>query len=396
MPGTKKRACGSSRAHAILRTVTSLQQAKIAIVADWLTTDGGAEKVVAAIHEIVPQAPIYTTLYDKERVPYFENATVHTSWLQKIPGARKHHQWFLPWMPTIFENMNLDEYDIVISSSHSCAKGIITKPTTMHLCYCHSPMRYAWDNAHEYIEEYSMNPLLKWLGRRIIHRIRIWDRMAAERVDTYCTNAHFVAQRIKKYYRKVADVIYPPVETKYFKPAQGEKTYYLAVGRLTPYKKFRLIVEAFNALNKPLIIVGTGVEERDLRARAHKNIHFLGHVDNDELAVLYAQARALIFPQTEDFGITPVEAMATGRPVIAYAAGGALETVIPGKTGILFKDQSAVGIINAVHEFERHATAHNTPFDPDAISKHAQRFSKERFQKDFRAYVEQAWAQFKQ
>lgn len=368
----------------------SLQNLKIAIVCDWLTTHGGAERVIKAIHEIFPNAPIYTTLYNPKKLREFRGADIRTSSLQKIPFATNHHQLLLPWMPEAFESMNLDQYDIVISSSHSCAKGVITKPTTLHICYCHSPMRYAWDNHHAYINEYTMNPIMKRLGRNLMHKIRMWDRLAAERVDAYCTNSHFVQKRIQKYYRKVSDVIYPPVDTKKFTIERGEKEYYLAIGRLTPYKKFNIIVEAFNALEKPLLIVGTGVEERKLKMKAKKNITFLGHIPEEDIPQLYAQAKALIFPQIEDFGITPLESMATGRPVIAYKEGGALETVKEGVTGVFFKEQNAIGIVQAVHEFERNYKK----FSPEEIQKHAMKFSMEIFKEKFLHYVEDMWSQF--
>lgn len=374
----------------------ALQNLKIALVCDWLTNAGGAERVIKVMHEIFPNAPIYTTLYDAKKMHGFENADIRTSYLQKIPFAKTHHQFFLPWMPEVFESMNLDSYDIVISSSHSCAKGIITKPTTLHICYCHSPMRYAWDNHHAYIKEYTMNWVMKKWGKNFMHKIRMWDRLAAERVDAYCANSHFIQKRIQKYYRKIADVIHPPVDMKKFNIEKGEKSYYLAIGRLTPYKKFDMIVEAFNALEKPLVIVGTGVEEARLKAKARKssnggkNITFVGHISEEDLPQVYANAKALIFPQIEDFGITPLESMASGRPVIAYKEGGALETIKEGVTGIFFNEQSAAGIVAAVHEFERNYRN----FSPEKIREHAMKFSTETFKEKFVEYVEDMWNQF--
>ncbi len=369
----------------------SLQNVKIALVCDWLTTPGGAERVIMAMHEIFPHAPIFTALYNPKKVIGFENADIRTSKLQKIPFSKTHHQLFLPWMPEVFESMNLDDYDIVISSSHSCAKGIITKPTTLHICYCHSPMRYAWDNHHAYLKEYTMNPIMKRFGKNLLHKIRMWDRLAAERVDAYCTNSHFVQKRIQKYYRKVSDVIHPPVDVKKFNIERGEKEYYLAIGRLTPYKKFNIIVEAFNVLGKQLVIAGTGVELNKLRAKAKDNIQFIGHISEEELPHLYANAKALIFPQIEDFGITPLESMASGRPVLAYKEGGALETVKEGITGIFFKEQNAIGIVQAVHEFERNYK----DFSPEKIREHAMKFSLEKFKEKLLNYVEDMWTQFK-
>lgn len=367
-----------------------LNKLKIAIVCDWLTVNGGAEKVIHAMHELFPSAPIFTSLYNPEKVQGFENTTVKTSFLQKIPGAKKHHQLFLPLMPYAFESMNLDDYDIVISSSHSCAKGIITKPKTLHICYCHTPMRYAWDNHNEYISQYTMGKMTKRIGRNLMHSIRMWDRLAAERVDSYVTNSHFVQNRIEKYYRKKSTVIHPPVDLSQFEIEKGEKDYYLAIGRLTPYKRFATIVEAFNTLDKPLVIVGTGVEEKYLKSIANKNIIFMGHVSDEKIAGIYANAKALIFPQIEDFGITPLESMASGRPVIAYKEGGALETVKEGITGIFFKEQTAEGIINAVREFEKDYK----DFSPERIREHAKKFSLESFKEKFRSYIEDTWEEF--
>lgn len=375
----------------------TLASLKVAIVCDWLTVNGGAEKVILAMHELFPSAPIYTSLYNSHKVKGFENAKIHTSFLQKIPFAKNHHQFLLPLMPLAFESMNLDEFDIVLSSSHSCAKGIITKPKTLHICYCHTPMRYAWDNHNEYISQYTMNFVAKKLGNRIMHHLRMWDRLAAERVDAYCTNSHFVKKRIQKYYRKTADVIHPPVDFDRFKIEKGEKDYYLAIGRLTPYKKFSTIVDAFNTMGKKLVIVGTGVEEKHLKSKAakhltgEKNIIFLGHVSDADLPTIYANAKALIFPQVEDFGITPLESMASGRPVIAYKAGGVLETVKDGITGIFFKEQTSEGIIEAVHEFEKNYK----DFSPERIREHAKKFSLPSFKSKLLEYIEDTWRQYK-
>jgi glycosyltransferase involved in cell wall biosynthesis len=383
-----------------------LRDAKIAIVCDWLTTPGGAERVIETFHEIFPDAPIYTSMYKKENFPNLKNAKVITSFLQKIPGAKNHHQLFLPWMPLVFEHFNLDEYDIVISSSHSCAKGIITKPSTIHVSYCHSPMRYAWDNYHDYIREYRMNSIIKKWGEKKLHKIRIWDKIAADRVDHFLTNSQYVQARIKKYYRRSAEVIFPGIETKKYimaekklpsvdgirheKQEQKDKNiheknnYYLAIGRLTTYKKFDLIIDAFNDLGLPLKIAGRGIEEENLKKRAGKNIEFLGYVPEENLPKLYAGAQALIFPQCEDFGITPLEAMASGVPVIAYAQGGALETIKENETGIFFHHQTAPALIDAVARFEKE----KKNFSSEKIRSHAEKFSNERFKKELIQYLE--------
>lgn len=361
-----------------------LRDAKIAIVCDWLTSFGGAERVITSLHELFPDAPIYTSLYDEKNFPPLKNAQIVTSFLQKIPGAKKKHQYFLPWMPLVFEAFDLSQYDIVLSSSHSCAKGIITKPDTVHVSYCHSPMRYVWDDYQKYIREYRLNGFFKRWGEKFLHHLRLWDRLAVDRVDYFLTNSQYVKKRIQKYYRADAKVLYPPVDTKKFFLSHAEKRYYLVVGRLTTYKKFDLVVSAFNDLGFPLKVAGTGIEELALKKSAKKNIEFLGQVSDEELSILYANAKALIFPQCEDFGITPLESMASGRPVIAYREGGALETILEDITGLFFHEQNALAISQKVQEFERKKNS----FFPQEIRKHAEKFSKEKFQEKILEYLE--------
>jgi glycosyltransferase involved in cell wall biosynthesis len=363
----------------------SISKLKVAIVCDWLTTSGGAEKVILSLHKLFPNAPIYTSIFNSENNPAFFNADIRTSILQKMPFAKKKHQLYLTWMPKVFENFNLDDYDVVISSSHSCAKGIITKPSTLHICYCHSPMRYAWENSINYINEYQINPIAKKLAPWLMHKIRIWDRIAADRVDFFVANSKHVQQRINKYYKKDSEVIYPFVDIDKFSVGQHKEDYYMAVGRLTPYKKFDLIVEAFNKLGKKIKIVGTGVSEENLKRIAKPNIEFLGYVSDKELETHYQNAKALIFPQIEDFGIIPLEAMATGCPVIAYGRGGALETVIDKKTGIFFDEQSADAIAEAVLKAEK------IKFDPIAIKNHANGFSENIFQQKMLDFIKEKW-----
>ena len=361
-----------------------LNSAKIAIVCDWLTTQGGAEKVILGLHKLFPQAPIFTSLYNPEKIKGFENAEIHTSGLQKIPFIKHRHQLLLNFMPSVFENFNLNDFDIVISSSHSCAKGVLLKPGTLHVCYCHSPMRYAWDNHQKYIREYSTNKLIKKSAEIFIHKIRQWDRLSADRVDNFIANSNYIGQRIYKFYRRHSVTIYPFIKPQEFYH-QERKPFYLAVGRLTSYKKFDLIVDAFNQNGLTLKIAGTGGMEKDLKAKAGKNIEFLGYVPDTELRDLYGTARALIFPQKEDFGIIPLEAMASGCPVIAFAQGGSLETVINGKTGVLFPEQSITSLNRAIEIFQ------DTTFDVDYIMKHAQKFSNERFNEQITDYLSKLW-----
>lgn len=364
----------------------SLEQAKIAIICDWLTVAGGAEKVIHGLHQLFPASPIYTTLYNPNRVKGFEHAKIKTSFLQKIPGANRHHQFCLPLMPSAIESFDLSDFDIVISSSHSCAKGVILPPHTLHISYCHSPMRYAWDNFQNYIQEYRINGFLKTLATPLIHKIRIWDRYSADRVDHFISNSKLVQQRIGKFYRRESVVIPPFIEPENFH-SRPKKDFYLAVGRLTAYKKFDLIIEAFNKNGLPLKIAGTGNMLSHLQKIAGPNIELLGFVSDQELKQLYSTAKAFIFPQIEDFGITPLEAMASGCPIIAMGAGGALDTITDGQSGYLFKEQTAEAINSAITKLEK------SPLSEKTILAQAQKYSKTRFNQNFIDFLEKAWHQ---
>ena len=367
-----------------------MSKLRIAIVCDWLTSWGGAERVILAMHELYPEAPIYASLYDEKNLVQFAGMDVRPSFLQKIPGAVRHHQRYIGLMPSAFESFDLSDYDVVISSCHSCAKGIITKPETLHVSYCHSPPRYLWDNCHQYIKDYPWpNFLKKTIIPSALYKLRLWDRAAADRVDRYIANSNYIAGRIAKYYRREAEVIYPPVDMDSFDSAERDD-YFLAVGRLIPYKRFDLIVGAFNELGLPLKIIGVGNQEKILKSKAASNIEFLGMVPEDELKNYYKSAQAFIFPQVEDFGITPVEAMAHGCPVIAYAGGGALETVKDHVSGLFFDDQTVDGLKHAVVQFQR------SSFDPLKVRTHAEQFHVDRFKRELEAFVESEWEQFNQ
>lgn len=364
------------------------QGIKIAIVCDWLTSFGGAERVILALHKMFPEAPIYTSLYRKDAMEPFHDADIRTSFLQKIPGAVNHHQWYLMLLPYAFEQFNFEEYDIVISSSHACSKGIITKPDTLHVCYCHSPMRYVWDSWREYVDQYHFSRILKPFIFWCLHDMRLWDRLAAQRVDKYMTNSEFVRSRIRKYYRSEAKVIYPPVDVDLFTPSKDTDDFFLAVGRLVPYKRFDLLVDTFNISGLPLKICGTGPEMKHLKKRAQKNIIFLENATDSELSSLYSHCRAFLFPQCEDFGIAPLEAMACGRPVIAYGKGGALETVVKDKTGIFFQEQTVESLLDALNRFSR------MKFDSEKIRKHALSFSPKHFEESFMSELSRFWRDF--
>lgn len=362
---------------------------RIALVCDWLTSWGGAERVMAVFHEMFPEAPIYTTIYDRANLPMFDQAHVETSFLQTMPGAKKHHPWYYPWMPRVFESMDLRDYDIVISSSHSCAKGIITKPETLHVSYCHSPPRYLWDDSHRYLQEYPWPSVLKrFFIPGLLNRLRLWDRAAADRVDHFVANSHYIAHRIHKYYHRDATVMHPPVEMEPFKPLIKKDDYFLAVGRLIPYKRFDLIVEAFNRLQWPLKIVGVGNQYDRLKRCAGSNVEFLEWIPEADLRELYRRAQALVFPQLEDFGLTAVEAMAQGCPVVAYGRGGALETVKEDVSGLFFKEQSVESLIETLEAFRAKS------FKPAMIREHAESFRSEIFKDNFQKWLEGAWQEW--
>lgn len=368
----------------------SFKKAKIALVFDWMTNPGGAEKVNHVLHKMFPSAPIYTSIYNENSLPEFNKAAVTTSFIQHMPFAKSKHQFYVGLMPHAYELFDLSSFDIVISSSHCCAKGVITKPETMHVSYCHSPMRYAWDNWHNYINEYNMNPILKQLGKRRIHKLRMWDRLAAERVDHYIANSSITQKRIKKYYNKESEIINPMIDTSKFHTSKETKGYFLAAGRLTPYKKFDLIVETFNQIGLPLKIVGRGVAEASLKKQAKGNIEFLGYVSDKELKKLYAESEALIFPQVEDFGITAIESMASGRPVIAFKEGGALDSILENETGIFFKKQTASHLKAAIEKYQKQ----KSKFNSKNIKKHSAQFDEEKFKEKFHNFLEEKWQEW--
>ncbi|MFA7685846.1 MAG: glycosyltransferase [Candidatus Gracilibacteria bacterium] len=365
----------------------NLSRAKIALVFDWMTNQGGAERVNLVLHKMFPKAPIFTSIYNPNKLKGFEKADIKTSFIQKLPFAKTKHQLYLSLMPYAYELFDLSKFDIVISSSHACSKGIITKPGTLHICYCHTPMRYAWDNWQSYIDEYKMNPIIKNIGKSSIHKLRMWDRLSAERVDKYIANSNTTKNRIKKYYGKNSEIIFPMINHSSYEIAKKRKGYFLAVGRLAPYKKFDLIVETFNQLGLPLKIVGTGVMENDLRSQAGDNIEFLGYVSDSELKTLYSGCEALIFPQIEDFGITPLEAMASGRPVIAMQEGGSLDTIIENKTGLFFKKQTVKALSQAIEKYIENKSKFNSTY----IREHAKQFDESEFENKLIRFIEKEW-----
>lgn len=354
---------------------------KIAIVHDWLTNMGGAEQVVINFKEIYPEAPIYTTFYNPNNLDdKLKNIDVRTSYLQKKKMVTNHKKYF-PRMPMAFERFNLNEYDVILSSSSSCAKGVITKPGSIHICYCHTPMRYAWEKKDEYTE--NMGKLKKKLVNILLHYMRIWDVASSNRVDYFIANSTEVQKRIKKHYKRDAVVINPPVRCDLFNTSDIDGDYYFVVSRLVKYKRFDLAVQACKELEKKLIIIGDGPEKQNLEKLADKNenIIFLGRQPDDVVKKYMQECKALLFPGEEDFGIVPVEAQACGRPVIAYGKGGALDTVINEKTGIFFTEQTSDSLKEAINKFEQMS------FNKQEIRNHALEFDEKLFQEKIRKFV---------
>ncbi|KZL90200.1 glycosyltransferase [Clostridium magnum] len=362
---------------------------RVAIVHEWFSGIGGSEKVVKAFHELFPDAPVYVFVHNKNNMPEeYNKMDIRTSYLQKIPFSKTKYQKLLPLMPHAVEQYDLSDYDLVISSSTCCAKGVITKADTLHICYCHTPMRYGWDLYHEYIKDKST--IMKWIISSQMKNIRLWDKLSSDRVDCFLANSNNVAKRIQKNYRRNSKVIYPPVDTDFY-TLKGEcGDYYLIVSRLVGYKRVDLAIEVFNELNLPLVIIGGGEEYKKYKTMANSNISFLGRLSDEEIRNYYRECKAFVFPGEEDFGITPVEAQACGRPVIAYGKGGTLETVIEGQTGLFFYNQDKQSLKEAVIKMEKSYKI----FDSKVIRKNALRFSVNRFKSEIMDFVTEKVMEF--
>lgn len=359
---------------------------KVAIVHDYLIQDGGAERVVLALHELFPNAPIFTLFHQADKIhPDFQKAKIRPSSLNQLPFARNHYQWYLPFMPHGVESFDLSGFDVVISSASTFAKGVIVAPHALHICYCHTPTRFLWQQRLGYVNDLPQPRLVKQILPYFLHRLRQWDYIAAERPDILLTNSKTSQERIRRYYRREAHIIHPPVDTHLIPLSHTPGSYWLTGGRLVGYKRFDLVVNAFTKLNLPLKIFGTGPENKKLREMAGPTIEFLGPISDKEKPGIYQHSLAFIHPQIEDFGITAIEAMAAGKPVIAFNKGGGAETVIDGETGHLFPVQCWQDIGNAVIRFDA------SRFSPERIRQHAETFSKETFQKKIKALVEDAY-----
>lgn len=347
---------------------------RIAFVHEYLNQFGGAERMLQVLCALYPEAPIYTLIYDYNATGgVFDDKVIHTSFLQKMPLAKKHHRAFPLLMPLAMEQFDFSEYDTVISVSASFAKGVLTKPGTRHICYCLTPPRFLWDDSQKFVEEFGYSRLFKKFLPPFITYLRMWDQEASKRVDDFWAISDFIRERIGKYYRRPASVIYPPVNVSKFRVSENEGEYFFMAGRLVSYKRFDLAIRVFNRLGLPLKIVGVGPESGKLKKIAGRNIEFLGLVSDERLAELYACSKALVFPQEEDFGIVPLESMASGKPVIAYGAGGALETVVEGKTGIFFDQLTEKSLVDAIERFKKMS------FDPKDCRTQAEKFDIEVF-----------------
>lgn len=361
---------------------------KIAFVHDFLLRLGGAERVLKSLMDMYPDAPVYTLLYDEAKVgSVFPRERVRTSKLQKwprfIPGM---HKFMFPFMPGAVEDFDFSEFDIVVSSSNAYAHGIVTNLETTHICYYHSPMRYAWDYTHQYLRDQKLGLIGEMLASRMLHKIRIWDYLAADRVDIPLANSQTVQGRIRKYYHQEAEVIHPPVNVDRFEAHPKHEGYFLIVSTLTPYKRIDLAIEVFNKLGKRLVIIGQGNDMTRLRRMAGPHIDFLGFKSDDDVKEYMENCRAFIFPGEEDFGIAPVEAMACGKPVLALRKGGLTETMIEGVTGQFFEEQT-------VESFEAGLTQlliNEKDYDSHEIAKHAQQFSEKAFQKAMKSVIDRA------
>ena len=363
---------------------------KLAIVHDYLNQYGGAERVIEAMHELYPDVPIYTSIYTPDTMPAsFKEMDIRTSFMQKLPFLEKYFKYYLLLYPRAIESLNLSGYDVVLSSSSAFAKGVRTEKGALHICYCYTPTRFVWDYEN-YVKKEKLLKLVSKILSLAIKRLKKWDLKTISRVDCFIAISNNIKDKIKKFYNRDSDVIYPPVETSMFDIEKSVDDYFLIVARLNSYKNLDLAVKAFNLVDLKLKIVGVGPFRKTLEQLAKSsNIEFLGRVTDEELIKLYGRCRALIFPGEEDFGITPLEAQASGRPVIAYAKGGSLETIIDGKTGVLFKENNPGSLLKAIEQFIEIEDS----FDKKIIRDNALRFSAEIFKEKIKTFIDKKYSE---
>ena len=370
----------------------------LAIIADWLPVYAGAEHVIAEFHKLWPKAPIFTTIANQKRLDPLHGVDIRTGSLQKWYKLTGKHQWLLPWMPRAIESMDLRGFDVILSSSHAIGKGVVPSSTARHICYCHTPMRYAWEMEDEYLDDFKIPRSLRAMIKRKLTDLRRWDMTTAKRVDTFIANSSTIQERIKRSYNRESVVITPPVSARFFRynskplpdpspPAGGRqagptpKSYYLSVGRLVPYKRNDLLIEVANCMKITLKIAGSGSEFEKLQSIAGPTVELLGFVSDEKLPELYANAKAFLFGPFEDAGVVPIEAQACGTPVIAYGKGGVLDTVVDGETGVFFAEQTMESLRDAIERFEK------MEFDSEHIREHARQFSAERFREKILSVV---------
>jgi len=366
---------------------------RLAVVHDWLTSRGGAERALEVILGLYPRAPVYTLIYNPQLFAdsVISARPVRTSFLNRVPGARTHYRALLPLMPLAIEQLDLGGHEIVLSISNAVSHGVLTGPDQLHINYILTPMRYVWALQDEYLRSRPLrSPMRSALFRLLAHYLRLWDAAAAQHVDHFVAISQWVRRRVWRAYRREAEVIYPPVDVERFQPESPRGDYYITVSRLVPYKRVSLLVEAFNRLSQPLIVVGDGPEGRRLRAKAGPSIRFLGWQSDADLAALLGRAKAFVFAAEEDFGIAPLEAQAAGCPVIAFGRGGVRETILEGETGLFFEEPNAESLLSAIADFE----ADPRVFEAGRIRRNAERFRRERFESQFRQMVEERWGKF--
>ncbi len=362
---------------------------KIALAHDFLNQFGGAERVLKAFCEIYPQAPVFTLFYDDRIVDdFFPKSKFIATYLQRFRWLKSHHKYMLPLLPRVAESLDFSGFEVILSDSTAWVKGIRKPEGAIHICYCNSPTRFLWDWRGKYLDEQKIFGLKRWVVERLLDRIAKWDLESKERVDFWIANSKNTQGRIKKYYRKESTVINPPVDTRQFKISSNQKNYFFLISRLSAYKKIDLAIKAFNKLSLPLLIAGQGPEMERLKSIAKPNIKFLGFISDEEAVNYYSNCRAFIFPTfDEDFGLTPVEAMASGRPVIAAGRGGTRETIIEGKTGIFFNEETPESLVEAVNKFIQR----EKDFNSKEIKKHAQQFDIEVFKEKIKNFVQEKY-----